>query len=271
MDRQSFVGGGAPGVNGSAQQYTGARPGLAEWFGTPQGRHVLDWELEQFDRATEDVFGYRAVQMGLHQTDFLRANRIPFRFTLALEHGATLAADPMQLPLANHSVDLVVLPHALESTADPHLVLREAERVLIPEGQLVISGFNPLSLWRLRQIFARRGAGAPWDERFIGLLRLKDWLHLLGFELNGGRFGCYAPPFDSQVWLSRFAFMEKAGARWWPIMGGVYVVRAVKRVHGMRIITPAWRKERARRRAVAALPQRNGHATHRTRERNRDA
>jgi SAM-dependent methyltransferase len=161
-------------------------------------------------------------------------------------------------------VDLVVLPHALESTADPHLVLREAERVLIPEGQLVISGFNPLSLWRLRQLFARKGSGAPWDERFIGLLRLKDWLHLLGFELNGGRFGCYAPPFERPHWQSRFAFMEKAGARWWPIMGGAYVVRAVKRVHGMRLIAPAWRKERARRRALAAIPQRNGHAANRS-------
>ena len=89
--------------------------------------------------------------------------------------------------------------------------------------------------------------------------------------MNGGRFGCYAPPFDSPQWLSRFAFMEKAGARWWPIMGGAYVVRAVKRVHGMRVITPAWRKERARRRAVATVPQRNGHATRTTQERGRDA
>jgi SAM-dependent methyltransferase len=257
MDRQSFASNGA-------HQYSGARPGFSEWFSTPQGQYVLDWERTQFDLATEDVFGYRAVQMGLHQFDFLRANRIPFRFTLSLDHGAALAADPMQLPLASQSVDLVALPHALESAADPHLVLREAERVLIPEGQLVISGFNPLSLWRLRQLFARKGSGAPWDERFIGLLRLKDWLHLLGFELNGGRFGCYAPPFEHPLWLARFAFMEKAGARWWPIMGGAYVVRAVKRVHGMRLIAPAWRKERARRRALAAIPQRNGHAANRS-------
>jgi ribonuclease HI/SAM-dependent methyltransferase len=250
MDRQSFVANGA-------HKYNGARAALAEWLATPQGRYVLDWELGQFDHATEDVFGFRAVQMGLPGVDFLRRNRIPFRFTLALEPGAALAADPMQLPLASQSVDLVALPHALESTVDPHLVLREAERVLMPEGQVVISGFNTLSLWRLRQAFARRSAGAPWDARFIGLLRLKDWLHLLGFELNGGRFGCYAPPFVHQKWLARFAFMEKAGARWWPIMGGVYVVRAVKRVHGMRLITPAWRQERARRRAVAVIPQRN--------------
>jgi len=51
-------------------------------------------------------------------------------------------------------------------------------------------------------------------------------------------------------------------------MGGVYVVRAVKRVHGMRIITPAWRLERARRRAVAAIPQRNGHPTRNAQRRN---
>ena len=247
-----------------SHQYNGARPGLAEWFATPQGRHVLEWELAQFDLATEDVFGYRAVQMGLHQLDFLRANRIPFRFTLALEQGAALAADPMQLPLASQSVDLVVLPHALESTADPHLVLREAERVLMPEGQLVISGFNTGSLWRLRQIFSGRHRSAPWDLKFIGLLRLRDWLRVLGFELNGGKFGCYAPPFGEKLWLERFAFMEQAGSRWWPIAGGIYVVRAVKRTHGMRVITPTWRQERARRRALSPIPQKtNGHARNR--------
>jgi len=249
MDRHSFVG---------ASKYNGARAALAEWLATPQGRYVLDWEVAQFERATEDVFGYRAVQAGLPGFDFLRGNRMPFRFSLALEAGATLAADPLQLPLASQSVDLVALPHVLEWAADPHLVLRETERVLIPEGQVVISGFNPLSLWRLRQAFASRSAGAPWDARYIGLLRLKDWLHLLGFELNGGQFGLYAPPFANPLWLGRFEFMERAGARWWPIMGAVYVVRAVKRVHGMRVITPAWRKERARRRALAGVPQRNG-------------
>lgn len=241
-------------------KYNGARSSLAGWLATPPGRYVLDWELAQYDHATEDCFGYRAVQVGLPEVDFLRQNRIPFRFTLALEPGAALAADPLQLPLANQSADLIALPHALESHTEPHAVLREAERVLRPEGQVVISGFNTLSLWRLRQIFAARGAGAPWDARFIGLLRLRDWLRLLGFELNGGVFGRYAPPFARADWLERFAFMEQAGARWWPICGGLYVVRAVKRVHGMRLVTPAWRQERARRRSLAPIPQRNSHA-----------
>ena len=222
---------------------------------------MLDWELAQFDSAVDDVFGFRAVQIGLPEVDFLRQNRIGYRFTLALEHGAALAADPLQLPLASQSVDLVALPHVLEGHPNPHDVLREVERVLRPEGQVVISGFNTTSLWRVRQIFTFHRNGAPWDAKFIGLLRLREWLRVLGFELNGGKFGCYAPPFSEKRWLDRFAFLEKAGARWWPVTGGIYVVRAVKRVHGMRIVTPAWRQERARRRALAPVSQRS-HKNH---------
>jgi len=222
---------------------------------------VLDWEIAQFDSAVDDVFGFRAVQIGLPEVDFLRQNRIQFRFTLALEPGAALAADPLQLPLASQSVDLLALPHVLEFHEHPHDVLREAERVLMPEGQVVISGFNTASLWRARQLFTPRHAGSPWDARFIGLLRLRDWLRVLGFELNGGAFGCYAPPFRQRLWLDRFAFMEKAGARWWPVAGGVYIVRAIKRVAGMRLVTPAWRRERARRRQLAPIPQRS-HKNH---------
>ncbi|MBV8029883.1 MAG: methyltransferase domain-containing protein [Betaproteobacteria bacterium] len=248
MDRRSFVQNGA-------QKYNGGRSSLSAWLPTPQGAYVLEWELAQFDSAVEDVFGFRAVQVGLPEVDFLRQNRIPYRFSVALEPGARVAADPLQMPIATQSVDLVVLPHVLENHDDPHQVLRETERVLVPDGHVVISGFNPASLWRLRQLFGRNEA--PWDASYIGLLRLRDWLRVLGFELNGGKFGCYAPPFREELWLRRFAFMEKAGARWWPITGGVYVVRAVKRVPGMRVVTPAWRKERARRRALAAIPQRS--------------
>jgi SAM-dependent methyltransferase len=250
MTRYSFVQNGAQKYNG------GGRSSLSGWFSTPQGAYVLGWELAQYDSAVDDVFGFRAVQVGLPEVDFLRQNRIPFRFSLALEPGAALAADPLQLPLASQSVDLVTLPHVLEFHPNAHEVLREVERVLMPEGHVVISGFNTASLWRARQIFTfGKEKATPWDAKFIGLLRLREWLRLLGFELNGGMFGCYAPPFANRTWLERFAFMEKAGSRWWPIAGGIYVVRAVKRVQAMRLVTPAWRRERARRRALAPVSQ----------------
>lgn len=261
MDRQSFL-------SGTATKYNGERSSLAAWFATPQGDYVKQWELTQFDRATEDVFGFCAAQLGLPEVDVLRQNRIPFRFTVALEPGAQVAADPIELPFDSQSLDLLALPHALETHNQPHRMLREVERVLRPEGQVVISGFNTLSLWRAPQALGRlraRFAGiprpAPWDADFIGLFKLRDWLQLLGLELNGGRFGCYAPAFQNARWIERCRFLEAMGDRWWPIVGAVYVVRAVKRVHGMRLVTPAWRRERARRRALAPVPQGNGQTT----------
>src|SRR5258706_13674311 len=213
--RPSFVQNGAP-------KYNGERSSLSGWFGTPQGAYVLGWELAQFDSAVDDVFGFRAVQVGLPEVDFLRQNRINFHFSVALEPGAVVPADPLQLPLASQSVDLVALPHVLESHPNPHEVLREAERVLMPEGQVVISGFNTASLWRARQLFTWRARDVPWDARFIGLLRLRDWLRVLGFELNGGKFGCYAPPLRQKAWVERFAFLDKAGARRGALLRRIY-------------------------------------------------
>jgi SAM-dependent methyltransferase len=228
---------------------------LAEWFATPKGEYVLGWEQAQFDSAVEDVFGFNAVQLGLPQIDFLRHNRIAFRSRVGRDPAIDLVADCNALPLATGSIDLLVLPHVLEFSTQAHAILREAERVLMPEGQIVISGFNPLSLWGMKRALGLGRDEYPWCGRFIGLLRLKDWLQLLGFELNGGRFGCYAPPFSQGKWLRRSAFMEKAGDRWWPIAGGVYVVRAVKRTVGMRLMMPNWRSRSAPAKALAPVTQ----------------
>lgn len=90
---------------------------------------------------------------------------------------------------------------------------------------------------------ARRGKpdSLPWQANFIGLNRLKDWLQLLSLEPAGGAFLCYAPPFERESWLQRWRFMEDAGDRWWPLAAGVYAIEAVKRVRGMRLLTPRWR------------------------------
>lgn len=232
---------------------------LAGWFASPRGEYVLRWEQTQFDSAVEDVFGFNAIQVGQPQLDFLRQNRIALHTRVGVDPGCELLADSGALPLATGSIDLVALPHVLEFSAHPHRILREAARVLVPEGQIVISGFNPLSLWGLKRAIGPGRSEYPWCGRFIGLLRLKDWLQLLGFELNGGRFGCYAPPFAQARLLERCAFMEKAGERWWPIAGGVYVVRAIKRVIGMRLVMPHWRNQAASAKALSPLTQRNHH------------
>ncbi|CAB3787170.1 class I SAM-dependent methyltransferase [Pararobbsia alpina] len=160
---------------------------------------------------------------------------------------STIWCEFVELPFEAQSVDLIVLPHTLEFTPDPHRLLREVERVLMPDGRLVIAGFNSLSLWGMRQSVGRmtRRPFVPGTHDLIAFTRLKDWIKLLGFEFDRGRFGCYRPPLVTDQWLTRYDFMESAGDRWWPIFGATYMITAVKRVRGMRMIGPTWAKKPA--------------------------
>lgn len=241
------------------------------WLTSAPGRYLVAWEQAQLDRALVDVFGYHAVQLGVPALRALRANRMPHRW-LAVEGvgepavplNAT-AGEPMDdpdiraddvrrrldlhcqfeaLPFRSQSLDLVVLPHTLELTRDPHEVLREVARVLMPNGRVVISGFNSASLWGMRQrlgTLRQRLGGTgpsylPSGGEVIGYRRLRDWLRLLSIDIEGGRFGCYAAPVRSDAWLQRTRWMDTTGDRWWPVFGAVYFVVAVKRVRGMRLV-----------------------------------
>lgn len=230
-----------------------------EWCGSPLGQYLLAREQDYFDRAVADLFGYNAFQLGMTDHDFLRGNRITLRCRIDERGPAQMRADFHDLPIATNTADLMLLPHVLEFTEHPHQILREVERALVPDGHLVISCFNPWSLWGLRRRF-HFGADYPWGGRFISLMRLKDWLQLLNFEIVGGQFSGYAPPCRQQKWLDRFGFMEKAGDRWWPIAGGVYFLEAVKRVRGMRLIMPKWSDRLAPRKRLAAAPQKVRHS-----------
>jgi SAM-dependent methyltransferase len=228
-----------------------------EWLQTPQGRYLLDWEQDGLDRLVADLFGYHAVQLGLPGFELLRANRMPRRINCGPQ-GRDLRCSEYELPFATGSLDLVLLPHVLEFSAHPHRVLREVERVLVPEGSVVISGFNPLSLWGLRRLLARRGAEAPWSGHYRSAMRIRDWLNLLGFEIQESRFGCYAPPLRTPQWLERWGCIDRAGSRWWPVLGAGYLLHGVKRVQGMRLITPHWRGRKAVAKRLSPVAQRDG-------------
>ena len=136
-------------------------------------------------------------------------------------------------------------------------MLREVERVLIAEGQVIICGFNPASLWGARQGIGKltRSHYLPVAGEFISMPRMKDWLKLLNLGVSRSHFGCYAPPCRTDKWINRFDFMEQAGQRWWPYLGAVYMVHAIKRVKGMTMIGPAWNKKLAG--ASQAVPATN--------------
>ena len=245
-----------------------------------------------------DLFGFHALQLGLPELDALRANRMPHRWVgtesaagapraaagpaapaaTTIRAAVALHCDFDALPFDANSLDLVVLPHALELARDPHLALREVERVLVPEGRVVIVGFNPSSLWGVRQALGqlqrrlglgtRRDLFLPDAGEFLGYRRLRDWLRLLSFEVEAGRFGCYRPPLASPQWLSRFAWADRVGERWWPVFGAVYFVVAVKRVRGMRLVGLARAGRSALQGAAAPATLANHHQHHQQHQHN---
>jgi SAM-dependent methyltransferase len=264
------------------------------WAKTPLGIKLLSEEQAWLDTTLQDVFGYHALQVGPEPLDALRLSRMSSRVRViwpaanlhndqennpsasmlvptphySVNPDQQTPSDPNlcqgiycaidELPFQAQSLDLLVLAHALEVTTDPHQLLREADRVLIPEGKLVITGFNPMGLWAYRRRCRSVNQFPPAGHHWIGLPRLKDWLTLLNFDIGAGSasaYGAYVPPFDSEKWLEYFHWMNPAGRRWWPMAGGVYFLMAIKRVQGMRVISPAWKDTaKSRRRAVAASP-----------------
>ena len=104
-----------------------------------QGRYVLEWEQRKYDQLVVDIFGFNAVQMGLARHDFLSANRMPYRYycddVLSADASVSICSDMHQLPFGSATIDLVVLPHVLEFAHSPHQILREVERILVPDGE----------------------------------------------------------------------------------------------------------------------------------------
>ncbi len=214
------------------------------------GQYVLAQEQAFFDQHAEDIFGYYAVQIGLPEHALLRQSRIAHRLCLAPYGQVDVHAQSTMLPLDCQSMDLVVLPHGLEMTEHPHQVLSEIHRVLVPDGKLLLTGFNPASLWGAKAQLA--DSGLPSRAQMIGWLRVNDWLAFLGFEVAAWQFMVYVPPCHSEVGLQRCRFLAQMGPRLWPRLGAVYGLYLVKRTVGVHPLKPAWRLSQATAPAAVA-------------------
>lgn len=163
----------------------------SDWFQGPLGARVLREEAALATRALDDVFGFELLQVGAwgpsrHLLDGARTQHTTL-LAPELNAGVTLCAQPESLPFRSDSIDAVLLPHTLELVEDPYAVLREAERVLTGEGCLMICGFNPFSGWGARRVFGRclgRPAFPPGTQRMLSERRLRDWVALLGFDVD---------------------------------------------------------------------------------------
>jgi SAM-dependent methyltransferase len=205
---------------------------VTEWLATPLGRRCLANEQRLIRHALERVFGEQCLQIGAWgaRNSFLRHARTQRRALLDWRSGvsADVVSDPEQLAVATDSVDVVILPHTLERTSSPHALLREVDRVLRPDGHLVVLSFAPGGFWGLRHLLSGRGYPAG-RERLIREGRLRDWLELLSFDVPAATRYCHTLPIERFKQL-RVLPREEWAQRWLPVFSGGYLLKAQKRV-----------------------------------------
>ncbi|MCK8126226.1 class I SAM-dependent methyltransferase [Pseudoalteromonas sp. 2CM39R] len=187
------------------------------------------------------MFGYHMLKLG-NLSGELATSESPIKHQVCVaEQGlfTGVIADVDELPFYEHSVDACILSHCLEYHSDPHHILREAHRTLIPGGYLVITGFNPFSLCGLAQLLPFSRQKLPWTGRFFTPSRVKDWLNLLGFEIISDERFIHSSLARGNR-LSRFAAWRSFGQQYLKPMGSVYMLVARKRVAPLTPIKPKW-------------------------------
>ena len=225
----------------------------SNWLATPLGRRCLSTEQRLVRRILDCVFGDEMLQIGTWGAPdaFLRHART--RRVAILDHSpggnANLVSRLDRLAVGSDTVDAILLPHTLERTETPHAVLREAARVLRPDGCLIALGFSPTGLWGLRHLLAR-GGYPDGSRHLIRERRLHDWLELLSFDVDPAIPYCHTLPFEQVRRFARFP-RERWAKRWLPMLAGCYLTVARLRAVHLTPIKPAW--QRPRLRAVSGL------------------
>jgi len=201
-----------------------AQQPLAQWYATGLGQSILhDLELRLSD-CIKDVFGYQGLLIGNFQPD-----------KNLLINAGLIASDTMKL---------VVLWHTLDFCDNPHQALREADRVLTEDGQLIIIGFNPVSAFGLRHLLTGWRKRSPWYGRFYSRWRLKDWLSVLDYAVLHSEAAFIRPPINSERLLRRLRRLERLQP-WLGGIGGVYILQARKQTIPMTLARRQWRRQRS--------------------------
>ena len=221
---------------------------LHRWFATRAGQELAERESRLLSRRLAGLYARRVLQVGAYGN-----GRCPAVFGDARQWvvdrwpggPVDLVSRSEVLPLASGSVDVVVLIHQLEFSARPHQVIREAARVLAPEGHLLVVGFNPFSLWGLRRLLALPNRQPPWNGRYLSPWRVADWMQLLGLIPRPHDGLALLPPLPDRLRRQQspgrvvYGHSLGPGLRW---LGGVHLIMGQKRVAGMTPPPARWHR-----------------------------
>ena len=248
---------------------------LADWHRRVPGSLVLDIENRCLIPLISNVFGYHLLIVGSRDyLPVLGAARVQhctwLRGPDAPEPGADREPEPVPepetdrepgvvlpaarcssvrghadaMPVSSDSIDIVILPHVIEFEKDPNAILQECERVLVPEGHVIVAGYNAFGLMGAWNLLHRRGA--PWNGRFYTAWRVRDWLSALGFDTVASEGCFFRPPLPNARLLHRLQAFERFGPRFCPRMCGTWILVARKRTATATPLRPGWRRRRKR-------------------------
>lgn len=216
---------------------------INDWYQTPLGQYLFDELQNSLAPVLSTTFGYHSLQIGCTSAAdrLLDSCRVKHHYSLDSENvDIDIRAYPSLLPIANDSVDLVVMMHHLSVTSEPHAILREAFRVLIPEGKLIIIDFNPLSLWGVRHFFQSWLEAIPWSGHYYTARRLKDWMQLLGFDQQKHLKVGYMLPIQTSAVTRRLYWLEKALKNWCKFSAALNVLVFDKNISPMTPVRHRW-------------------------------
>lgn len=227
------------------------------WQELPNGSTVLSAIEERLQPWWQKFFGYHLLKIGALSHD-VNTNESPIKHQItccpnkrdtyknkAIEgdvgyQHTCIVGELDDLPLLEHSVDVCLLSHTLEFSLDPHHVVREANRVLIPNGYLIITGFNPFSLAGLNRAIPYRNKQTPWNEHFFSPMRVKDWLHLMGFEILSDERCLHSSLVGKISEHGMAKYWRKFANTYLTSLGSIYIIIAKKRVLPLTPIKPKW-------------------------------
>jgi SAM-dependent methyltransferase len=215
---------------------------LSSWWESALGRALIAAESELLGEALDDVFGWELLQVGAwgSSRELLAGSRTRRQSLVAaagLPVNADIIARPSLLPVLADSVDAALLPHTLEFAPDPYAVLREVDRVLAGEGRLIVLGFRPWSLWGMRARCSREGF-PPGMRRLLSERLIREWLVLLGFEVEETRHYLYLGPWSRRIVQGQGAGRMLRPGITYPWPAGAYLLKARKRVYTVTPVRP---------------------------------
>lgn len=228
----------------------------SNWYQTLSGQSALASTEQLCAETMSEIFGYYAIQIGMlsGQCDLLKNSRVNASFSLAnpdhllkphsdsglpVDHAVISSNE--QLAISTDNVDLVVASHVLEMSQNPHQVLREIDRVLVPEGHCILIGFNPFALSNVGKFLklSRKKKNENYKMRSVN--RVKDWFSLLGFEVLDVNYKGFTPALNNQKFFNSLQWLERWGEYAGPLLGSMYIVHAKKQVVAMRPNKKVWR------------------------------